>query len=291
MVVYKITNLKNNKIYIGQTIQSFEARMSKHIYDSKNNKAYLISRAIAKYGVENFTFEIIDWATNQTELNYLEWIWIHKENSIRPAGYNLKEGGKNAPINTEHRKKISESNSKRVWTEESKRKIGLANSGPIGYTVTEETKEKLKKNTTKQWQNPEIRKKMYDRMKMKIKEACAVKVVDTTNGKIYDSVTDAEIDNKLKNLQNHLAGKTKTFNKKTFKYLKDWDGVLISEKELYLANRNSQEKYVLHVETGIIYRSAGEASRQLNLSRRSICRVCSNERKTYKNHTFQYINL
>ena len=53
--IYKITNLKNNKIYIGFTINEIEVRLRNHIRASRQNKerhTYLHS-AIRKYG-ENF---------------------------------------------------------------------------------------------------------------------------------------------------------------------------------------------------------------------------------------------
>ena len=58
--IYKITNLINNKIYIGQTINSLKTRMDKHI-----SKAYSksdvtgIDGAIRKYGCENFVIDLI----------------------------------------------------------------------------------------------------------------------------------------------------------------------------------------------------------------------------------------
>ena len=114
MIIYKITNLKTGKCYVGQTVQTFQSRKARHISEANGKNRYVISRAIRKYGVDSFSFEIIDWATNYTKLNYKEWIWIHKCNSLTPNGYNLKEGGSNAPINKEHRDAIGKSNSRRI---------------------------------------------------------------------------------------------------------------------------------------------------------------------------------
>jgi group I intron endonuclease len=86
LVIYKITNLINNKIYIGKT-KNFHNRILQH----KNTKGYksCISRAIKKYGEENFSFEIIDTAKNETELSNLEYNYILQYNSIIPNGYNI----------------------------------------------------------------------------------------------------------------------------------------------------------------------------------------------------------
>jgi len=59
-VIYKITNLINNKIYIGQTID-FERRIKQHLdghrYKYKSNYFY---ESIYKHYPENFVVTIID---------------------------------------------------------------------------------------------------------------------------------------------------------------------------------------------------------------------------------------
>ena len=70
MWIYKITNIQNNKIYIGQTIRPVKDRFHRHINDAINNIIDThFARAIRKYGVENFIVETIDSAENQDELN------------------------------------------------------------------------------------------------------------------------------------------------------------------------------------------------------------------------------
>lgn len=106
MFIYKITNNISGKSYVGQTKQRPNQRFCRHISDSrKNYKKQAIHLAIAKYGIENFTFEVIDGANSETELNYKEVHYIHKFNSLYPNGYNLKLH--NQP-HTNTRKKLSE---------------------------------------------------------------------------------------------------------------------------------------------------------------------------------------
>ena len=61
--IYKITNKLNNKSYIGQTID-IERRWRSHKTEpfNPNSDAYntLFYRAIRKYGIDSFIFEIID---------------------------------------------------------------------------------------------------------------------------------------------------------------------------------------------------------------------------------------
>ena len=88
MWIYKITNIQNNKVYIGQTIRPIEQRFKRHINDALNNILDThFARAIRKYGKENFTIEQIDEAQTQDELNQKEQYWIKYYNSV-DEGYN-----------------------------------------------------------------------------------------------------------------------------------------------------------------------------------------------------------
>lgn len=87
--IYKTTNILNNMIYIG-----------KHKWDSLElDSTYLgsgiyLKRAIEKYGKENFTCEILDYAETLQELNDKEKLYIEKFNSMNSnIGYNLTRGG------------------------------------------------------------------------------------------------------------------------------------------------------------------------------------------------------
>lgn len=73
MWIYKITNIQNNKIYIGQSIRPIEDRFHRHINDALNNILDThFARAIRKYGKDNFTIEEIDSANSQEELTQKE---------------------------------------------------------------------------------------------------------------------------------------------------------------------------------------------------------------------------
>ena len=88
MWIYKITNIQNDKIYIGQTIRPINDRFHRHINDAMNNILDThFARAIRKYGKDNFIIEEIDTAKNQNELNEKEQYWIRYYDSIN-NGYN-----------------------------------------------------------------------------------------------------------------------------------------------------------------------------------------------------------
>jgi group I intron endonuclease len=143
MYIYKITNIINNKVYIGQTIHSIEKRWSRHNWNcTKERNAMAITNAIIKYGSENFKIEEIDRANNLEELNEKEIYYIKQFNSISPNGYNLETGGKNKRLSEETKRKISESNKGKKATEETKRKLSESHKG---WIPSEETRNKWRK--------------------------------------------------------------------------------------------------------------------------------------------------
>lgn len=88
MYIYKITNLINQKIYIGQSIHPVKERLARHFQDAISERTDThLARAIRKYGTENFIIEIIDQANTQEELTKKEYYWIEYYNSIK-QGYN-----------------------------------------------------------------------------------------------------------------------------------------------------------------------------------------------------------
>ena len=95
ILIYKITNTINNKVYIGLTTCTLEYRWSRHITESRNqnNKKHLY-KSMRKYGVENFTIEEIDKTDDFKELGILERYYISYYDSKNPdKGYNLTAGG------------------------------------------------------------------------------------------------------------------------------------------------------------------------------------------------------
>ena len=88
MWIYKITNIQNNKVYIGQTIRPIKDRFNRHINDALNNILDThFARAIRKYRKESFIIEEIDIASSQEELNQKEQYWIRYYNATID-GYN-----------------------------------------------------------------------------------------------------------------------------------------------------------------------------------------------------------
>lgn len=113
--IYKITNLINGKVYIGQS-NDIEDRWRDHKWistqENKIEYSYPLYRAFRKYGLENFSFEVIEQCPeedlNEKEIYYIEFYraYFHYENS---NGYNQTLGGEGTrgkKISDETREKI-----------------------------------------------------------------------------------------------------------------------------------------------------------------------------------------
>lgn len=149
--IYKITNKHNGKAYIGQSVD-IEKRWWEHKYSKTDS---LIHRAIKKYGIDSFCFEVL-CECEKGELNELETKYISEHGTMHPKGYNLKSGGGQGVEYSEiSKKRISESQKGRVgWhhSEETKKKIGDAHRG---RKRPAESVEKMRKALTGRHLSPE----------------------------------------------------------------------------------------------------------------------------------------
>lgn len=166
--IYKITNLINNKVYIGQAVD-IEKRWKEHKrhYLNKNKKEHLYC-SMRKYGINNFSFEVIEECSIE-ELNDKEIYYISLYDSYN-NGLNMTLGGDGC--------------SGLVFTEEHKRKIGEANKGKSnslkGVERTQEVKDKISKANSGKNNgmygkigelNPSFGKPRSEEVKKKISEA------------------------------------------------------------------------------------------------------------------------
>ena len=110
MFIYKITCLKNNKIYIGQTTKTIEERFAQHKNAAiKNLLNTHLCNAMKKYGVDNFIIEQIDTANTQEELTEKEYYWINYYETTNPKiGYNETNDKNKCGGNTYGNKSVTE---------------------------------------------------------------------------------------------------------------------------------------------------------------------------------------
>lgn len=204
MIIYKITNRINGKVYIGQTIQPLTTRWRKHCNSSSCCK--YIHSAIAKYGKENFTVEQIDVACDRDELDSKEIYWINFYDSMNPEkGYNLTSGGEHKEVSDIVKKQISKNLKGKKKSLETRIKMSKAQ---LGKNLSETTKEKISNTLKGRIVSEETRKKQSQILKGRVfsKDHCkriseskkgirstwAYKKVECIEtGEIFNSMTDA----------------------------------------------------------------------------------------------------
>ena len=118
--IYKIINLTNNKIYVGQSVSHIlnhkryrpygrEGRFRCHIseaFSTKKNQSHYLNNAIRKYGIESFTVDLLEYC-EILNADERETYYIKELNSLYPNGYNLKNGGTTFTHCDESKKRVS----------------------------------------------------------------------------------------------------------------------------------------------------------------------------------------
>lgn len=164
VAIYKITNILNGKMYIGQTVNPQKRR---HQHNWPKSGCTALRSAVQKHGKENFEFNILCWCPDKAYADMVETKLIEAHDTRR-VGYNICVGGEGlgsgedhpthgSPLSEEHKAKVSAAlkgkkkspeHSAKVaatWvgkkhTAEARQNMSMAH---IGHTHTEATKTKM----------------------------------------------------------------------------------------------------------------------------------------------------
>jgi group I intron endonuclease len=152
-IIYRM-NFPNGKCYIGYNSTALWQRQSEHKSRMKDPKYKHLPLycALRKYGIENVTWDILSTheTTEEAQQEEIKQIKLVEGNS-----YNVAPGGLVNIITDEGRKKISESQIGKVYSEETKQRI----SEGLREHYSKPENKKLKSDRTKKLhQNPEYRK-------------------------------------------------------------------------------------------------------------------------------------
>lgn len=254
MIIYKTTNLINNKIYIGQ--------------DKNNNPNYLgsgdlIKHSIKKYGKENFIKETLISCSDLDELNIMERHFINLFNSTdKSIGYNISVGGTNGVML--NRKHSNETKEKMRLSSIGKKKseshcinIGLSKKGRI--ISLEERKKRSDSNPYK------------GKTKGPLSEETRIKISESRIGK------KPSLETRKKMSESHMGEKNSFYGKK--------------HKEEYLLTRR-KPIIQMDINGNFIkeFKSIKEAVDELKLHYSGISYVLSGKYKTCGGFKFKLKN-
>jgi group I intron endonuclease len=145
--IYKITNLVNNKVYIGKSVNILE-RWQEHLRKVKFNAGAYLHKAMRHYGKDNFILEIVE-EVSRDKLNSKEIFYIDKYDSYYESGrgYNLTHGGDGGAMSPDAIHRMSEKlkgsipwNKGIPWEDSVKDKIREAH---LGIPLSEAHKKKI----------------------------------------------------------------------------------------------------------------------------------------------------
>lgn len=235
MIIYKLTNLINNKVYIGlTTLSNSKMRYYRHKSNAKLGIDGFLYNAIRKYNIDNFKFEEIYCSFSKEDLMEKETFFIkfYKSNN-KIFGYNLNLGGNIASLSLESRKNLSEKIKLQFKTGRPilKSRLGISPKnkgikGIIKRNISDETKSRIsnalknKKKTIQHKMNLAESKINYFKINTHVKAKTIICINDNL---IFKS---AVLASKYYNIPITAAarvanGSRKSYKKLIFKYISD----------------------------------------------------------------------
>ena len=92
-IIYKVTNITNNKSYIGLTCRDFETRRYEHIYESNTDSVFKFHQALRKHTTNSFTWEILENGLESIKIANEREIYYIQHFDSYSNGYNMTKGG------------------------------------------------------------------------------------------------------------------------------------------------------------------------------------------------------
>lgn len=275
--IYKIQNNINHKNYIGQS-KNVEMRWKQHIYSAEAGSQYPIHRALRKYGIENFTFSILE-ECEVSELNNKEIEWISKLNAYGD-GYNCTRGGEGA-LKIDYEQVLKLWNN-RKGAKEISEITGIASSHLTSILHSFDISKREIRERSKNY----IRKpvEQYD-----------------FSGKLIASYSCAEEAENLLGINGHNIQSVcqrqpeyKSAGGFLWKYVDDDIPIeFLIERKSTLENPQQKTVYQYSLSGELLgeYRSTGEASKCTSIAQQNISLVCRGKRARAGGYIWSYIKF
>lgn len=307
--IYKIENLVNGKVYVGQTVRQFKERKKQHLSLLRRNihDNQHLQNAWNKYGEKNFNFSIIEKCEIE-DLDKAEIFWISYYKEFVSV-YNLESGGnKNKRLSPETRRKKSIATKALNWVGGNHplaKKVICIDTGKIYPSIVEASQDIgcnydnihqvcLGNNVCAKGKDGKYYQFAYyqEGMKYELKPIKNIKepkkVICVNTGEIFDSTHEASIKTGVSqskislvcNRKRLSAGKDEKGNKLVWRFLDDYNEGEINFKEINEKPNFRKAKKVICLTTGEVFDSARQAGRHYNLKApHNVSLACRGERK------------
>lgn len=266
--IYKITNLIDNKVYIGLTTRTVEARWKEHCRHGSQQ----IDDAIQIYGIENFQIETLE-ECDESILDDREKYWIDYYNSFK-NGYNNTYGGRGNNF---------------IMTDKSDIVLQLWRDGLTINKIVEKTS--LNVETVRGYLNKNgiTKEQIRERANYYIglSKSRPVLQYDLDGNFIKEWNTAVEAANTLnlnsKYITSTCRGHQKTYSGMKWKYKDD-------SNPLFKISNGSQpvSQFSLNGDFIKSYHSIGEAAKETNIDRASISKACAGILQTAGKFKWEY---
>lgn len=149
MVIYKLTNVANRKVYVGATIRSVSARFQEHLWEARKDRAKKnpLYRDMRHFPSGTFHAEALAYAKNRDELKVLEEKYILQfKSNIPEFGYNIAVGWHGWHQSNTMKKQVSVS--MKAWAAIPKNRARLLKIAAVahkGHHHTLEVRERIRK--------------------------------------------------------------------------------------------------------------------------------------------------